>query len=478
MNSPDPSWILYGIIALYAVAAVCIYRILLSYRTAQGAIAWILALIGLPYLAVPMFLLFGRNRFGGYLKAKQSENEKLSEVLNQFQQHNTVITCPGRAEASDELQVLCKLGRQPFTRGNRCDLLRDGAATFEALFEAMEGARHYILLEFYIVRSDKIGQRIKAILERKLAQGVEVWFLYDDIGSVWLPGKYLKELAAAGAHIASFGDGNLRRMRLQINFRNHRKLLVCDGEVGFVGGINLGDEYLATAADKEPWRDTHCRIRGPATQGLQLAWLEDWNWASDDYPELNWDPSTVPDSNEEVLVFPMGPADTYETGSLFFLNCINNARTRIWIASPYFVPDLQILNALQLAALRGVDVRIIIPEKADSLIFGLAAYSYLLQAFRAGISIYHYQPGFMHQKTVLVDNRYAAVGTANLDNRSMRLNFEIMAINTSSEFVSRMEQMLTSDLQSCRLMTERDYEKRSIAFRLTCRAVRLLGPLL
>lgn len=478
MTTPDPSWIIVGLVGLYALAAACVYRILLTYRTAQGAIAWILALIGLPYLAVPFFLLFGRNRFGGYLSAKRPDREKLTGALSQFEKHSTAIDCPGQAEASDELQVLSRLGRQPFTAGNRCDLLKDGAATFEALFEAMENAERYILLEFYIVRSDKVGQRIKSILKRKLAQGVQVWFLYDDIGSVWLPRKYLNELSAAGAHVSSFGDGNLRRMRLQINFRNHRKLLVCDGEVGFVGGINLGDEYLGSADDEEPWRDTHCRIRGPATQGLQLAWLEDWNWASDKIPDLNWTPSRVPDGDEEVLILPMGPADTYETGSLFFLNCINNARTRLWIASPYFVPDFQILNALQLAALRGVDVRIIIPEKSDSRMIGLAAYSYLVQASRAGIAIYRYQPGFMHQKTVLVDNRYAAVGTANLDNRSMRLNFEIMAINTSRAFVTRMEQMLTADLESCRLMTESDYKNRSIPFRLTCRAIRLMGPLL
>jgi len=478
MSPPDPSWIVYGLIALYALAAACIYRILLTYRTPQGAIAWILALIGLPYIAVPLFLLFGRNRFGGYLKTRRPGMATLNNALCQFEQQGTVIDQPGQAKDSSDLRVLCRLGRQPFTRGNLCDLLKDGEATFEALFEAMENARHYILLEFYIVRSDKVGGRIKSILERKLAQGVEVWFLYDDLGSVWLPRKYLKDLAAAGAHVASFGDGNLRRMRLQANFRNHRKLLVCDGEVGFVGGINLGDEYLATAGSREPWRDTHCRIRGPAAQGLQLAWLQDWNWASTETPELDWEPPASSHGDEEVLILPMGPADIYETGALFFLNCINNARSRIWIASPYFVPDFQILNALQLAALRGVDVRIIIPEKSDSRIIGLAAYSYLVQASAAGISIYRYQPGFMHQKTVLVDSRYAAVGTANLDNRSMRLNFEIMAINTSMTFVDRIAQMLNNDLESCRLMTESDYRDRSIPFRLTCRAIRLMGPLL
>lgn len=463
---------------LYLAALACIYRILLTYRTSQGAIAWIIGLLGLPYLTVPLFLLIGRNRFGGYVKARRMGDESLTALLNRFEQQTTSIPAPGNDRFQDELQVLCKLGRQPFTDGNQCTLLRDGEATFEALFEAMEDACNYILLEFYIVRSDRVGQRIKSILERKLAQGVEVWFLYDDIGSAFLPRRYLRELSRAGARVASFGDGNIRRRRFQINFRNHRKLLVCDGKVGFVGGINLGDEYLGTAMDQDPLRDTHCRIEGPAVSGLQLAWLEDWNWASDELPNLDWSAGEHTPGDQEVLILPTGPADTWETCTLLFLNCINNARSRIWIASPYFVPDFQIMNALQLAALRGVDVRILIPETPDNHLIKLAAYSYLVQASQAGICIYRYQPGFMHQKVVLVDDRYAAVGTANLDNRSMRLNFEITAINTDRQFVSDVEQMLEEDLKSCRLMTERDYRDRSILFRLTCRAIRLSAPLL
>ncbi|MCK7552757.1 cardiolipin synthase [Marinobacter goseongensis] len=475
---PEITFIAIALGLLYASAFACIVRILLSYRTAQGALAWIIGLVAVPYLAVPMFLLFGRNRFGGYVRARRMGDAALTNLLNRFEKQTTSISLPGHEHFSDELQVLCKLGRQPFTSNNRCALLRDGEATFDAVFEAMEDARRYILLEFYIVRSDKVGQRIKSILKRKLAEGVEVWFLYDDIGSVGLPRKYLTELADAGARVASFGDGNIRRRRFQINFRNHRKLLVCDGHTGFVGGINLGDEYLGTAMDQEPWRDTHCQISGPAVTGLQLAWLEDWNWASSEFPELSWEPDITPDSDQEVLILPTGPADTYETCALFFLNCINNARERIWIASPYFVPDFQIMNALQLAALRGVDVRIIIPEKSDNWLIKIAAYSYLVQACQAGVGIYRYQPGFMHQKVILVDNRYAAVGTANMDNRSMRLNFEITAINTSEAFVADVATMLEEDLANTRLMTERDYQDRSIAFRLGCRAVRLLAPLL
>ncbi|MEH6560827.1 MAG: cardiolipin synthase [Marinobacter sp.] len=475
---PDTSLLAIAVSLLYLGSAACIYRILLTYRTTQGAIAWIISLLGLPYVAVPLFLVFGRSRFGGYIKARRMGDQSLTALLNRFEQQTTSLSMPDQQQLDKELQVLCKLGRQPFTEGNKCTLLRDGEATFDALIRAMENATSYILLEFYIIRSDKIGQRIKTILEQKLSEGVQVWFLYDDVGSVGLPRAYLTELAKAGAKVASFGDGNIRRRRFQINFRNHRKLLVCDGKIGFVGGINLGDEYLGTAIDQEPWRDTHCRIEGPAVTGLQLAWLEDWNWASNQFPDLDWAPKDKVRGDERVLVLPTGPADTWETCTLFFLNCINNAQSRIWIASPYFVPDVQIVNALQLAALRGVDVRIMIPEKSDSLLVRLAAYSYLVQASQAGIGIYRYQPGFMHQKVVLVDDHYAAVGTANLDNRSMRLNFEIIAIVTSEPFVSEVDTMLTEDLSHCRKMTEEDYEGRSIMFRLTCRAVRLLAPLL
>jgi len=475
---PDSLLLAIVVGLFYLGSAACIYRILLTYRTTQGAVAWIIGLLGLPYLAVPLFLVLGRSRFGGYVRARRMGDQSLTDLLNRFEQQTTSLSTPEQEHLDKQLQVLCKLGRQPFTEGNLCTLLRNGEATFDALITAMENATSYILLEFYIVRSDKIGQRIKTVLERKLAQGVQVWFLYDDIGSVGLPRTYLKELSGAGARVASFGDGNIRRRRFQINFRNHRKLLVCDGRIGFVGGINLGDEYLGTAIDQEPWRDTHCRIEGPAVTGLQLAWLEDWNWASNEFPDLNWVTGDDLPGDEKVLVLPTGPADTWETCTLFFLNCINNAESRIWIASPYFVPDFQIVNALQLAALRGVDVRIMIPEKSDSRLVRLAAYSYLVQASQAGIGIYRYQPGFMHQKVLLVDNRYAAVGTANLDNRSMRLNFEIMAINTSEPFVSEVDSMLTEDLTHCRKMTEHDYQGRSILFRLTCRAVRLLAPLL
>jgi len=462
----------------YMLAFACIHRVLMSYRTAQGAAAWIISLLTMAPLAVPLFFLFGRSRFDGYVKARRLGNQAVNHLVERFERQNAALSEPHRQPDTDELMALTRLAKQPFSTGNDCQLLRDGVATVDALLEAMEQSQEYILLEFYIVRSDHVGDRIKQVLKRKAAEGVRVYFLYDDIGSLFLSRGYMREMRKAGVETASFGDGDVRRHRLQINFRNHRKLLICDGRVGFVGGVNLGDEYLGTAMHHEPWRDTHCRIEGPAVVALQLAWTEDWHWATKAIPELNWSWSGPYPGELDVLSVATGPADDYDSGSLFFLNAINSARDRLWITTPYFVPDQQVVNALQLAALRGVDVRILIPEKSDSLLVTLAAYSYLIQASRSGISLYQYRQGFMHQKVLLVDNRYAAIGTHNLDNRSMRLNFEIAAVIRNSAFAGEVERMLEKDLENCHLLDAAHFYDRSLPFRLACRSARLLAPLL
>ena len=461
----------------YALALFCVLRVLLSSRTPQGAIAWIVALLSFPYISLILYALFGRNRFSGYVRARRTGDLEVAHFVESLEA-SLAHARRSAPEHAPELAVLTQLVQIPFSGQNHCRLLHDGVETFESLFQALDGARDYILLEFYIVRSDRIGKQIQSTLLRKLRQGVRVYFIYDEIGSAGLENDYRETLTAAGAEVLAFGSGNSRQRRFQINFRNHRKLLVCDGTVGFVGGLNLGDEYLGALPRLSPWRDTHCRIEGPAVRALQLTFLEDWYWITNRVPTFDWRPFKGSPGNQDLLVLPTGPADRFETCTLFFLNCINSARERIWIASPYFVPDQEIVNALQLASLRGVDVRIIIPQNPDHRLIRLAAYSYLVQADRAGIGIYRYQPGFMHQKVILVDQRYASVGTANLDNRSMRLNFEVNLINAHPQFVDQVDAMLREDLTQCKKLSRHDYRNRSWAFRIMCRAIRLATPLL
>jgi cardiolipin synthase len=277
--------------------------------------------------------------------------------------------------------------------------------------------------------------------------------------------------------IRPFGSNRRWRNPFQINFRNHRKIVVVDGRVAYVGGLNVGDEYIGRDPGFGPWRDTHVRLEGPAVHAVQLAFLEDWYWAAQETPPLDWTPRPVSPNGQNVLVLPTGPADELETCGLFFVHMINAAQQRLWITSPYFVPDPQVMCALQLASLRGVDVRIMLPEHADHLLVYLSSFSYLEEAEQADVKIYRYQPGFMHHKVILVDDHLAAVGTANLDNRSFRLNFEITVLVDDHGFAAQVEEMLRRDFQQCERAHAEDLLQRSFWFRVAVRVARLMSPL-
>jgi len=308
---------------------------------------------------------------------------------------------------------------------------------------------------------------------------VRVYFLYDEIGSLALPGSYLTRLRQAGVSVLPFhsrkGSGN----RFQLNFRNHRKNVVVDGKVAWIGGHNVGDEYMGRDAAFGNWRDTHVRLEGPAVISAQLAFVEDWRWATDTMlADLNWIPTRASQSDMRALVISTGPADEMETASLLFTGAINAAQKRVWIASPYFVPDDAVVQALQLAGLRGVDVRILIPEKADSKLVTLAAYAFFDQVKAAGVKLYRYQTGFLHQKVVVVDESFATVGTSNFDNRSFRLNFEITAAIADPEFTAAVATMLEADFENARLMERDEYDKKPLWFKFAVRTANLTAPVL
>ena len=304
-------------------------------------------------------------------------------------------------------------------------------------------------------------------------------FLYDEVGSrsVRRSRTFERDLTAAGVSIRPFGSNRRWRNPFQINFRNHRKIVVVDGRVAYVGGLNVGDEYIGRDPSFGPWRDTHVRLEGPAVHAVQLSFLEDWYWAAQETPPLDWTPRPVSPDGQNVLVLPTGPADELETCGLFFVHMINAAQQRLWITSPYFVPDPQVMCALQLASLRGVDVRIMLPEHADHLLVYLSSFSYLEEAEQADVKIYRYQPGFMHHKVILVDDHLAAVGTANLDNRSFRLNFEITVLVDDRRFAAQVEEMLRRDFEQCERAHAEDLLQRSFWFRVAVRVARLMSPL-
>jgi cardiolipin synthase len=431
-----------------------------------------------PYLAVPAYWVFGRSKFEGYVVARRG-----TDLVNDRIEREVVETAaPFRVpdgEGSEAGRAGEALAAMPVLGGNRVDLLIDGDATFESILQGIDQAQEYVLVQFYIVRDDGLGRALKDHLIAKASEGLQVYFLYDEIGSYSLPESYKQELRDAGVDIREFNTRKGSRNRFQLNFRNHRKIVVTDGRVAWIGGHNVGDEYLGKDPEFGHWRDTHVRIEGPSVLKAQISFSEDWYWATDTLPELNWAARPAPDgSDERVLIIPTGPADELESANLMFVHAINSAKERIWIASPYFVPEHAVISALQLAGLRGVDVRILIPDEPDHLAVYLAAFSFFDEAGRTGAKFYRYRDGFLHEKAMLVDDDVATVGTANFDNRSFRLNFEITAVVASPTFVSKVEQMFEQDFERSRLMEAGEYDRKPWYFRLGVRIARLMAPIL
>jgi cardiolipin synthase len=369
-----------------------------------------------------------------------------------------------------------QLAKTPFTSHNDARLLVNGKDAFAAMFAGIEQARDYVIVQFYIIQDDNVGRELKSRLERKAREGVRVYVLYDENGSHNLPKAYCRELTDAGALILPFRTSKGLRNRFQINFRNHRKILVVDGNTAYVGGMNVSDPYLGEHPRLGKWRDTHVEVSGPVVQAIQFAFLEDWYWATGDIPELDWTPRPAETGNRNALVLATGPADALEACGLFFVQVINAARKRIWLASPYFVPDLSQLYALQLAALRGVDVRVMLPERPDHYLVYLSGFAYIAEAEPAGVKFYRYEPGFLHQKVILVDDDFASVGTANFDNRSIRLNFELMLMVADRDFAAAVAKMLEDDLAHCRQVTSDELESHGRWFRIAVRLARLTAP--
>jgi cardiolipin synthase len=459
---------------LHVVGALSSVDAIMETRTPQGAVAWVVSLNAIPVVALPTYWVFGRSDFNGYIHARQREDEEFRALVKGLRaEHPDLFSDAGDHPAVGAVERLVKL---PTLRGNQVDLLIDARATFDSILAGIAAAEDYVLVEFFIVKDDDTGRELQRALIEKARQGVDVYFLYDEVGSHALPRRYLRELREAGARARNFHTRQGPDNRFQINFRNHRKIVVVDGHTAWIGGHNVGDEYIDGGKAFSAWRDTHIRIRGPAALPVQLTFLEDWNWAANEVPELDW---SVLDTagDHDVLIVPTGPADPREAAALLFTHAINSATERIWIASPYFVPDAGLVHALQLAILRGVDVRILIPDHADHQLPYLAAYAFI-EDLGPGATFLRYTEGFMHQKVLLVDRKVAAVGTANFDNRSFRLNFEITALVIDETFNQEVADMLEADFARTVPMAYDALSERSFLFRLSSRAAALTAPTL
>lgn len=445
-------------------------------RSAQGSTAWAIALVAAPMIALPFYFVFGRNRFHGYVSARRLVDAEHADVIRQV---NTFCDgfrsdLPGPRGTLRSLELMAKL---PFTRGNRIRLLIDGEAAFAAIFEAIDSAKVYLLVQFFIIRHDELGETLKQKLIAKVRAGVAVYLLYDEIGSHKLSRRYVRECREGGINIRPFYTTKGIANRFQINFRNHRKIVVADGQIAFLGGLNVGNEYLGKDKRVGHWRDTFASVEGPAADALQLIFFEDWHWATGEIlQQLDWASAIAGDA--DALVLPSSPADRMETCNLMFITAINASLTRFWIASPYFVPNDEVIAALQLAALRGVDVRVLLPANPDHRLVYLASFSYIARTGMQGIRFYRYKDGFMHQKVFLIDDKATGVGTANIDTRSFRLNFEITLLAVNRELADETAAMFERDFAASVQVAHDELDRRSFLFRLGAKGARLLSPIL
>jgi len=473
-------------VSIYSIATIIVHGLgiltaahaVMVVRSSRGAIAWGISLITFPWIAIPLYWILGKNEFFEYARALQNayreKHNLVSQAYGEILKHKAVLP--------ENLSTIAKLTEVftplPFTTGNEIELLIDGQQTYTAMLNAIAQAQDYILLQSYIINRDHTGNEFKRALIERAKKGVRVSLLYDKIGSRKLSRKDLKSLRLHNIDVVGFGSTRRKGNRFRINFRNHRKILIVDGKVAFMGGLNIGDEYLGKNPRFGSWRDTHLKIQGAGVQCLQSVFLGDWYWVTRKIPQVCWRVLKA-ESNQTALILPTGPADGLDNCNLFWLSLIERSHTRLWIASPYFVPNTSILNALKLAALRGVDVRIILPNRADHLTAYMCSFSYYTEMRSVGIKLYRYRSGgFMHQKVILVDDDMAGVGTVNLDNRSFFLNFEVMTFAIDREFIHSVKAMLKEDFCLSGIVDLDSYQKKPFWFKLVARVSRLLAPIL
>jgi cardiolipin synthase len=471
---PDRGIIYWLFFANYLLALGFVVSEIYRSRTAQGSIAWILSLLILPFPMTLAYATFGLKLFDDYAAIQTHSGRVLRKVRAA---KTKILDQP----SGEEWPVLVNVSQVPFLKGNDVELLIDGEQTFDSIFKGISAAQETLLIQFYIIHDDELGREFATRLIERANAGVKIYLLYDDVGCFWLPRAYKRRLRAAGIRMHGFNHRH-RILRFlgptRIQYRNHRKVVVADGKEAWIGGLNVGDEYMGRSKKFGPWRDTHVRIKGPAVLAADLSFREDWQWATGE--ELSGLPtSTDIAGDQSVLIMPTGPADKLESCAIAFDDVIGQSKERLWIVSPYFVPDTSMETALYAAALRGVDVRILIPEKPDHRIVWLASIAHAYRMIEHGISIYRYPSGFLHTKAILVDDRIAGVGTVNFDNRSFRINFEVTLWFTHEQMIKDVEKMLAKDFRTARKV---DLDQRGVrpapVMRFMSEAARLLSPIL
>lgn len=451
--------------------------ILLENRNPSRSLAWIIVLIVFPVLGILSYFLIGQN----YRKHKIINRKLLklndSRALFSFKPES-LDNFNLKSHHRQLIQLLyINSDSTPFTH-NHIKVLSDGSSTFESMFECISNAREHIHLEFFIFGNDKISNQLRELLISKAKQGVRIRMIYDYFGSYFLTGKYLKSLRDAGIYVRPFLPLNLRLGRNRINFRNHRKLVIIDGQTGFTGGLNVADRYVfGNRLGK--WRDTFVKFEGSIVHGLQLQFLADWNFVEKKLiTDSKYYPALPQYKKNVIQIVGSGPDYQWESIMQGIAFAISTAKNYIYIHTPYFVPNEVIMQNIQMAAMSGIDVRMMIPLKSDSRLTDACSFSYYGDILEAGVKIYVYEGGFLHSKAIVIDDFISVIGSANLDERSFNLNFEANAFIYEEKTAMDLRNLFEKDLESCKPLTLAQWQNRSRRQKMKESMARLFSPII
>ena len=468
--------LIYGINIVLVFVVICLQR-----RDPIVSLAWALTFALFPIVGLIVFLIFGnglkRKTAKRYLE-KLDMNLDLEEKLNKSHAIKTLSTRRDDCEA-DMMLYLLNIGNSAVTENNATKIYTDADSKYFDLIEDIRRAKSTINMSYFIYRNDIIGKKIMKELVQKAQEGVEVRFLYDSIGC-FTTDKYLfQKLKAAGGYVSAFFPVKLTSYS-KLNHRNHRKIVVIDGKIGYLGGMNIGDEYKGLKRLR-PWRDTHMRIEGEAVTYLQKVFALDWMFSTDEdlSSDLNkYFPRSYEPFGEKTIQIVAGGPDTEEDEiKCGMIKMINSAKDYIYIQSPYFVPDKPFLSALTMAAKSGRDVRLMIPGKPDKYTVYCTTYSFLGELLDAGVKVYKYH-GFIHSKTIVMDNKISTIGTTNTDIRSFHLHFEVNAFVYDEKFAQENKRIFLKDIGNCDEITKREYDKRNIFKKFAEGFCRMFSPIM
>ncbi len=467
-------WLL---IIAYGITVISIVGIVLSEnRNPVKSLAWITVLLLFPVGGLVLYLFFGRSIKNTHMISRRNKRK--------LRQGESTVTTVIPENYTPEMRQLTELGRSlcgaTFYPDNRVEVYSYGRDKFEALFNDIRAAEEYIHLQYYIIEDDHIGRALRDALIERAKAGVKVRVIYDDFGCWGVSRKFFRSMREAGIDIHPFFKVVFPPFATRINWRNHRKLAVIDGEVAYVGGMNVADRYIDGGSKFGCWRDTHMRITGPAVAAVQYSFAVDWSFMGQSLLQEPVDMSLPKGPGEAAGLQMMrcGPTSEWSNVSLYMLKAIGNAKKRVYIQTPYFLPTDAMLSALQAAALSRVDVRVMIPLKSDSSTLTLASYSYIMECLRAGIKIYLFEAGMLHSKTMMIDDRLSAIGSANIDFRSFEHNFEETMFIFSSEVNTTLRAQFMADLQQSTRVRASVWRRRPIMQKAKESIVRLLSPVL